>query len=75
MWRVFTVGRVRTLVTEETDAKRPSHLDDVADGCGCVELWEVLSERRAEGENGQRADADDQSNGAAVDSRPDSDSE
>lgn len=26
----------------------PDHLDDVPDGCGCVELWELLSERRDE---------------------------
>ena len=24
-----------------------SHVDDVEDGCGCVEVWEHLSERRA----------------------------
>lgn len=30
---------------EETD-ERPTHLDDVDDGCGCVELWEQLSEKR-----------------------------
>jgi hypothetical protein len=26
------------------------HLDDVADGCGCVEVWEHMSERRAQEE-------------------------
>ncbi|WP_424014856.1 hypothetical protein ACOZ35_02210 [Halorubrum xinjiangense] len=25
-----------------------SHLDDVADGAGCTEIWERLSERREE---------------------------
>jgi hypothetical protein len=25
-----------------------SHLDDVEDGCGCAELWEHLSEERAD---------------------------
>ncbi|MFB6232895.1 MAG: hypothetical protein ABEH61_01415 [Haloarculaceae archaeon] len=24
-----------------------SHLQDVDDGCGCAEIWDVLSERRA----------------------------
>jgi len=24
------------------------HLDDVADGCGCTEVWEHLSDRRTE---------------------------
>ena len=23
-----------------------SHLDDVADGCGCTEIWEHMSEER-----------------------------
>jgi hypothetical protein len=23
-----------------------AHLDDVPDGCGCVELWEELSDQR-----------------------------
>jgi hypothetical protein len=26
--------------------ERPNHLADVEDGCGCVEVWEHLSERR-----------------------------
>jgi len=26
----------------------PSHLDDVDEGCGCVEVWEHLSEQRAD---------------------------
>ncbi|MFC7176578.1 hypothetical protein [Halosegnis marinus] len=25
-----------------------SHLDDVADGCGCTEIWEHTSEREDE---------------------------
>jgi len=25
-----------------------SHLDDVEDGCGCAEVWEHLSEERAD---------------------------
>jgi hypothetical protein len=28
-------------------SQQADHLDDVADGCGCAELWEHLSERRA----------------------------
>lgn len=31
---------------EETD-----HLDDVEDGSGCTELWEHLSEHRAEADH------------------------
>ncbi len=31
-----------TTQEEETE----SHLDDLADGCGCAEIWEHLSERR-----------------------------
>ena len=31
----------------ETDEERATdHLDDVADGCGCTEIWEHLSEQR-----------------------------
>lgn len=26
-----------------------SHLADVPDGCGCAEMWELLSEQRGEG--------------------------
>lgn len=31
--------------TQETEETR-NHLDDLADGCGCAEVWEFLSERR-----------------------------
>ena len=31
--------------SEETPEDR--HLDGVADGCGCTEIWEHLSEQRA----------------------------
>ncbi|MFB6082731.1 MAG: hypothetical protein ABEJ94_00620 [Halorientalis sp.] len=31
---------------EEDDEERPSHLDDIEDGCGCAEVWEELSDRR-----------------------------
>jgi len=37
-----------------------SHLDGVADGCGCAEVWEHLSEgREAEAESGTRTEAGD----------------
>lgn len=29
------------------DESKDDHLTDVEDGCGCVELWEHLSEQRA----------------------------
>ena len=28
--------------------REDEHLDDVADGCGCTEVWEHLSDRRTE---------------------------
>jgi hypothetical protein len=31
---------------ERDDEQAGDHLDDVADGCGCAEIWEHLSERR-----------------------------
>lgn len=31
----------------EDDACDVSHVADVEDGCGCVEVWEHLSEQRA----------------------------
>lgn len=34
---------------EESDADDGGHLDEVPDGCGCVEIWEHLSEERREG--------------------------
>ncbi|WP_436928870.1 hypothetical protein [Halosimplex halobium] len=30
------------------DARADAHLDDVDDGCGCTEIWEHLSEERAD---------------------------
>ena len=35
--------------TQKTDEAR-NHLDDLADGCGCAEVWEFLSGRRDEEE-------------------------
>ena len=33
---------------DDEEAARPEHLADVADGCGCAEVWEHLSEHRDE---------------------------
>ena len=30
------------------EAESGSHLDDIEDGCGCAEVWEHMSDRRAE---------------------------
>jgi hypothetical protein len=30
------------------DTASGSHLDDIEDGCGCAEVWEHMSDRRAE---------------------------
>jgi len=35
--------------TQESEEAH-NHLEDLADGCGCTEVWEYLSERRDEGE-------------------------
>lgn len=32
--------------SEEEQPAGREHLDDIADGCGCVEVWENLSESR-----------------------------
>jgi len=32
----------------EDDHLENDHLDDVEDGCGCTEIWEHLSEQRAD---------------------------
>ena len=31
---------------EDDEEQAMDHLDDLADGCGCAEVWEHLSERR-----------------------------
>jgi hypothetical protein len=31
---------------EADEEPATDHLDDVADGCGCAEIWEHLSEQR-----------------------------
>lgn len=34
--------------TAESEESSDDHLDDVQDGCGCTEIWEHLSEQRAD---------------------------
>jgi hypothetical protein len=31
-----------------SDDRDDDHLDDINDGCGCAEVWEAMSEKRAE---------------------------
>lgn len=38
---------------DDTD-RHDEHLSDVADGCGCAEIWEHLSDRR----NGEKQASD-----------------
>ncbi|MFD1684059.1 hypothetical protein [Halobellus litoreus] len=33
---------------DEPDAEEYGHLDDLADGAGCTEIWEHLSDSREE---------------------------
>jgi len=35
---------------QDSDEDR-SHLDDLEDGAGCTEIWEKLSERRADADD------------------------
>ena len=39
--------RWRTPDEPSTDPAATEHLDDIGDGCGCVEIWEHLSDRRS----------------------------
>ncbi len=32
--------------SDTNDDGSDSHLEDIDDGCGCVEMWEQLSDRR-----------------------------
>jgi len=32
----------------ESTERSDDHLDDIEDGCGCAEVWEHMSERRAD---------------------------
>lgn len=39
---------------EQSEKRRPDHLADLPDGCGCAEVWDFLSGRRqADGEAGE----------------------
>jgi hypothetical protein len=42
---------------EDSSAERAdrTHLDGVADGCGCAEVWEHLSEQRNSAESASQA--------------------
>ena len=33
-------------MTDHDSSEDAAHLENVPDGCGCVELWEQLSEQR-----------------------------
>lgn len=35
-------------MTETGDSEAGDHLESVEDGCGCTEVWEHLSEQRAD---------------------------
>jgi len=37
-----------TKSTDDSSAEEYSHLDDLADGAGCTEIWEHLSDSREE---------------------------
>jgi hypothetical protein len=72
---------ISTINVTEKRQSTPSHLTDVDDGCGCVEVWEHTSEQREE-ESGDDADAvsrDDAGGGSRDDadavSRDDADEE
>jgi hypothetical protein len=48
--RSYSENEYMTDARAESDTARrqaANHLEDIADGCGCVEFWEHLSERRA----------------------------
>lgn len=44
--RTETMGRNHRYA-DDGDERDDEHLADVDDGCGCAEVWEHLSERRA----------------------------
>ncbi len=37
-----------TSTPTQNEEAATDHLDDVEDGCGCAEVWEHLSEQRAD---------------------------
>ena len=52
-WREQLLGERVTMDQHARDGDEPEetpadeHLSSIGDGCGCVEIWEHLSERRA----------------------------
>lgn len=40
----------------DDEEEATEHLDNLEDGCGCTEVWEYLSERRAAGENSDESE-------------------
>jgi hypothetical protein len=34
-------------MSDTQDGDHDDHFDDIEDGCGCTEVWEHMSERRA----------------------------
>lgn len=38
--------------TDETSERVDAHLDDLADGAGCTEIWEYLSRQRTDEADG-----------------------
>ena len=46
----------RTSSEPPNEEQATEHLDDLEDGCGCAEVWEYLSERRAAGENSDESE-------------------
>ena len=53
MWIDNIPAIMTTSDTQDDGDDDREHLQDLRDGCGCAEIWEHLSERRAE----DRADA------------------
>lgn len=54
----------------EPERERPdAHLEDIEDGCGCTEVWDYLSERRADGgsDDGGNEDGSDDPDGRGDD--------
>jgi hypothetical protein len=40
----------------DDEEEATEHLDDLEDGCGCAEVWEYLSERRAADETSDESE-------------------
>ena len=43
--------REGTMMVTEREPEDEEHLEDLPDGSGCTEIWEHLSERRAEADD------------------------